>query len=184
MPSIRLTLGTAAALLTFAATIAAGGPAADASASTACRDGAISAPFNHSMPIAHHPGQGVTVHTTLRNKTTTTFRGVFFQYGIAVPAEHNHWGPAPTISWRWGHGSWHHLALARNLPSPDHAWESQDQTIGTLNAHQSKSLQFKIAMHKGDPTGTYFGVAIIGAQITCGPTVLAAAGGLEPTYQP
>jgi len=182
MPSKTLTLGTATALLAGAVTVVAGGPAAEAS--TPCHEGAISAPFNHSIPTAHRPGQAVTVHTTLHNKTGTTFRGVFFDYSIAVPVHHNHWGPAPTISWRWGHGSWHHLGLTRNNASPDHAWDGEDQTLGTLHAHQSKSLQLKLAFHKGDPAGTYDGVDLIGARTTCGETLLAAAGGLEPAYRP
>jgi hypothetical protein len=182
MPPKTLTLGLATAILGCAATVVAGGPAAEAS--TVCREGAISAPFNHSIPTAHRPGQAVAVHTTLHDKTGITFRGVFFNYSIAVPVGHNHWGPAPTIGWRWGHGSWHRLALTRNYASPDHDWYSGDHALGTLNAHQSKPLQFKIAFHKGDPTGTYDGVALIGAHTTCGQTLLAAAGGLEAAYRP
>ncbi len=182
MPSKTLTLGVATAVLTCAATVVAGGTAAEAS--TACREGAISAPLNHSIPTAPRPGQAVTVHTTLHDKTGTTFDGVFFDYSFAVPANHNHWGPAPTISWRWGSGSWHHLALTRNNASPQHSWYSEDQTLGTLKAHQSKTLQFKFAFHQGDPTGIYNGVALIGAHTTCGQTLLAAVGGLEPAYHP
>lgn len=139
MPSKTLTLGAAAAVLICGGSIIAGSAAAEAS--TACREGAISAPFNHSIPTAHRPGHAVTVHTTLTNKTGTTFRGVFFDYSIAVPANHNHWGPAPTVSWRWGAGSWHHLALARNHSSPDHAWYSEDHTLGTPCARLSSSTR-------------------------------------------
>jgi hypothetical protein len=181
MPSKTLALGVATTILTCAATVVAGDSAAEAS--TVCREGAISAAFNHSIPTAHRAGQAVTVHTTLHDKTGTTFKGVFFDYSIAVPANHNHWGPVPTVSWRWGNGSWHHLALTRNNASPDHDWYSEDQTLGTLKAHQSKTLQFKIAFHKGDPTGTYDGVALIGARPTCGSTLLAVAGGLEAAYR-
>jgi hypothetical protein len=182
MPSKTRAVGATAAVLAGATTLTAAAPAAEAS--TVCREGAISAPFNHSIPTAHHPGQYVTFHTTLTNKTGTTLGGVFFDYSIGVPPNHNHWGPAPTVYWRWNHGSWHHVALARNTSSPDHDWYSEDHTIGTLKAHKSGTLQFKIALHKGDPTGIYDGIAMIGARTTCDTTLLAVASGLEPAYYP
>ncbi|MEV0407073.1 hypothetical protein [Actinoallomurus sp. NPDC050550] len=63
-------------------------------------------------------------------------------------------------------------------------WYSEDHILGTLYAHKSKTLQFKIAFHKGDPTGTYFGTAMIGARQTCGVELLAVACNLGPAYRP
>ncbi|MCO6007166.1 hypothetical protein NE236_19475 [Actinoallomurus purpureus] len=182
MRSRMLAASAAAVLIPAATTFLSGMPAAEAS--TICHQGAIKASWSNSFPTAHRPGQSVTVRTTLYNKTGTTLRGLFFDYSIGVPPNHNHWGPTPTVSWRWGHGSWHRFGLSRNNSSPQHDWYSEDHTLGALYAHKSKTLQFKVAFHKGDPTGTYSGIAMIGARATCGITLLAVAGNLGPAYRP
>ena len=177
---------TAAVVFIGSLTLAAPGSAsASSGVSVSCGYGMVKVPSNiHSAPVATRPGQVVVMKTTIRNISGTKLTGASISQRV-VPAK-NHRGPAPTMSWRVGSGSWHKFYLTwHSVPKNSNLlpyWQTNRGAIGTLTAHSVRALQIRIAFHRGDAKGIYYGTVDVNAPACGWDDQLVGAGKLDSYY--